>query len=535
MKWLAGLGTAIVAAAAVAAVAAIPEPTQPRVSTVEAVEASTDAAASQPLAPGASASALVGPASETTQPDAGALEATGTVAAPTDEKPGEGDGEFGDGEFQNDGTSSTSSSTSSTSTTAPKSSSGKSTTPTTTPVPSGTTPPPPAPPPPATSGPVVISPKPTGGITSLVIAEDTMIKTGMVLRAGDSIEFRNGARLMFGPGGFADWQGTVTSTWSNDGKTQNLERDIEIFGSGDIMFMKGSLPSTIRFVEVDLQPKQELAHYPLHWHHAGTSVSGTLVEGVVVKNSTNRAFVPHASTGITFKDTIATNIQGDAYWWDRPPFQSEDESENSHNIVFDHALADGVRNHFTDDRGYRLSAFFLGAGTGNVVRNSVALNVKPSHPNNCAGFVWPETHHSQPTSWGFLNNASFHSACNGIFTWQNDGEEHIIDGFRGDGIEHGAYKNVYDYRNVDVSFVKVHALGWTINGGSIGHVQVQGHTLAGGPVVFSNLTIGSFAVNNGGRDNPGTYVLNNTNLSCGDIVYQSVKPGTRVVIDGKDC
>ena len=254
----------------------------------------------------------------------------------------------------------------------------------------------------------------------------------------------------------------------------------------------------------------------------------------MVKNSTNRAYVPHGSTGITFKDTIAKNIQGDAYWWDPPPFQSEDRADNLHNIVFDHALADGVTSHFGDNRGFRLSAFALGAGTGNVVKNSVARNVTASHPKNCSGFSWPEIHHRQPLSWTFQKNASFGSACNGIFVWQNNGQVHIIDGFRGDGIEHGAYLNDYDYKNMNVDFVVVHALSWSIDGGSIGQVHVKRHTLAGSPIVFSNVTIGSFVIinaNNSGTT-PGTYVLNNT---YGDIVYESVVPGTRVVVDGKDC
>ncbi|MCZ6462636.1 MAG: hypothetical protein O6705_10470, partial [Actinobacteria bacterium] len=53
---------------------------------------------------------------------------------------------------------------------------------------------------------------------------DTTIETTFVLRPGDSVVLLNGACLCFGPGGSADWQGTPTSTWSNEGNTQNLER-----------------------------------------------------------------------------------------------------------------------------------------------------------------------------------------------------------------------------------------------------------------------------------------------------------------------
>ena len=117
-----------------------------------------------------------------------------------------------------------------------------------------------------------------------VFDRDTTITTTLTLRPGDSVELRNGACLCFGPGGSADWKGTETSTWSNDGTTQNLERDIEITGDGHIRFEHGSGKSTIRFVEIDLRPPQEVGKYPLHWHHVGNGSRGTLVEGVVIKN-----------------------------------------------------------------------------------------------------------------------------------------------------------------------------------------------------------------------------------------------------------
>ena len=106
-----------------------------------------------------------------------------------------------------------------------------------------------------------------------VFDRDTTLTAGFVLRPGDSVELRDGARLSFGPGGFADWQGTPTQTWSDDGAVQNLVRDINVFGWGDIRFEAGSLPSTIRFVNVNLQPLSTLGHYPLHWHH-GIRIQG---------------------------------------------------------------------------------------------------------------------------------------------------------------------------------------------------------------------------------------------------------------------
>jgi hypothetical protein len=365
-----------------------------------------------------------------------------------------------------------------------------------------------------------------------VFDKDTTINCRFVLRPGDSIVLLNGACLCFGPGGSADWQGTPTSTWSDDGNTQNLERDIEITGNGHIRFETGSGVSTIRYVEIDLQPPVERAKYPLHWHHAGEGSRGTVVEGVVVKNSTNRAFVPHASHGITFRDTIAMNIDGDAYWWD-PPSPSGNESNNSNNITYDHALADGVTPS-PGDKGHRLAAFRLGSGSGNTVIDSVAMNVVGG--KEASGFQWPE-HVAGPRSWRFENNTAHHNSANGIFVWQNSSIDHLIDGYRGyangnSDIDHGAYKNIYAYRDVTVDHVEVHALGWSVIGGTIGTIETRKHRLDGSPVTFSGVAVGRLIVDNAGGF-PGHYVFTNTGLSFNNVTVKSAEPGTRVSIDGK--
>ncbi len=374
----------------------------------------------------------------------------------------------------------------------------------------------------------------TPGGTELVIAVDTEINGPLVLRAGDSIVFRNGAELTCGPGCFFDFQGTPTTTWSNDGLTQNLERDIEITGNGYIEWIAGSLPAVLRYVEIEVNPGTCMGCYPLHWHLNGNGSRGTLVEGVVIKNSTNHAFVPHGSHGITFRDTIAKNTAGEPYWWNPPAFQSGDHSNNTNDVLWDHALADGVTNAPGDPRGFRLSAFQRGEGHDNSVINSVARNVNPTHPKNCSGFHWPE---AQGATWGFKNNASFGSSCNGIFVWQNNNLVHIIDGFRGDGIEQGAYKNRYDYRNVDVDFVISHAVGWSIIGGSLGDINIRRQTILGNPVRFTDVLIDSFVMDNASNNGntPATFILTNTNILCADIVYRSVVPGTRIIINGITC
>ena len=356
----------------------------------------------------------------------------------------------------------------------------------------------------------------------------------LTLRPGDRIEFTGGAQLMINAG-TVDWQGTSTSTWSNDGLTFNLDRDIELAGSGSVMVMDGARgPHTIRFVEFDLRPAPEVGHYPLHFHFNGDDSRGSLVEGTVVKNSTNRAYVPHASHGITFRDTIAYNIAGAAYWWDPPAFQSTDTTNNSNDIVYERALAHTVTNAVGDNRGFRLSAFELGAGRDNTVRDSVARNVRPSHVKDCAGFGWPELSHRQPRVWTFENNASFDSACHGFFVWQNAGVEHLVDRPRGDGISHGAYGNSYRYTNVDVDYVIGHAVGWSIEGGDMGDFTAVRSQFAG-TVRFSDVTVDSITIDNaedGGRQAVIYEFVNATGINPADIVWERVVPGTQVVWNG---
>lgn len=366
---------------------------------------------------------------------------------------------------------------------------------------------------------------------------DIMVNGGtLVARPGVDLN-GNGYQIMFMNGGKADFQGSKTSTWSGSGSNANLSRDINFRNLRRIMFHQGAGKSTLRYFRVSDSGGPNLGDYSIHFHLNGNTTRGTLVEGVVVTGSKNHAFVPHGSHGITFRDTIAKNGRCAAYWWDQPDFQSTSQVNNSNDILYDHVLADGVTNCPGDSRGFRLSAIELGAGKGNTVRNSVARNINPSHQKDCAGFLWPELHSNQPSSWTFTNNATYNSACNGIFVWQNDSEKHVINGFKGDGIDHGAYLNRYEYRNVDVDFIEIHAVGWSVTGGSADVVTAFRHTLDGGPVVFKNVSIGRFIVNNtvDGGTMPATYQLDNTGLSCGDIEYQSVVPGTKVIINGSEC
>ena len=366
----------------------------------------------------------------------------------------------------------------------------------------------------------------------------------LVARSGVDLE-GNGNQIMFMNGGKADFQGTPTSTWSGNGSNQNLKRDINFNNLGRIMFHMGAGPSTLKYFTVSNSGTSAIGDYPLHWHLNGNSTRGTIVEGVVVVNGKHHAFVPHGSHGITFRETIAKTTKGDAYWWD-PPGTNESCSlkrhctlDNSNNITYDRALADGVTNAPGDNRGWRLAGFNLGAGSGNVIRNSLAINVAASHVKDCSGFHWPgkANHNDGGNVWFFSSNRAINpSGCHGIFVWQNDGNKHVVEGFSGSGIDHGAYTNLYEYRNVQVPYMNVHAAGVSVIGGRIDTVFAKRHRNDRTPTAeFRDVSIGRFVIQNGKGEVPGTYVLVNTGLTCEDIQVESIVSGTKVTVDGEEC
>ena len=193
--------------------------------------------------------------------------------------------------------------------------------------------------------------------------------------------------------------------------------------------------------------------YGLHFHHSMDGSRGTIVEGVVVRDTGNHAFVPHASHGITLQDTISYNTFDDAYWWDSPPCKhcgAEEYVNDTHDLLIDHAVAAIVRVYPTF-RGTRLTGFTLKQGNDLTltIRNSVAVGVRGNA--DASGYGWPEFAHAV---WVFEDNVSHNNKVDGFFVWQNDSLQHIVRdsvSYHNDaaGIDHGAYGNGYQYIDVD--------------------------------------------------------------------------------------
>jgi hypothetical protein len=289
----------------------------------------------------------------------------------------------------------------------------------------------------------------------------------------------------------------VDGRWTAE--VMNLTRNVRVEGTPNgrahVLFLHTHGAQHLRNVQLrHMGPRQETTEtylrggqrvpittgvtgrYPLHFHHNGAGSAGTMVENVVVRDSGHRAFVPHASDGITFRGTIAHEVWDEPYWHDRRTGCCGRHAvwqPGPVDLTYDRAIASLVRVD-PPHRGTRLSGFELGHGRNLTIRDSVAVGIQGN--KHAAGFSWPEGIFAESGStefadhWTFENNIAHNSKMNGIFVWQNTGDpRHVItntdlyhNGYS--GIVHGAYGNAYSYRSMRlfgnrVSGLELHAQG----------------------------------------------------------------------------
>jgi hypothetical protein len=248
--------------------------------------------------------------------------------------------------------------------------------------------------------------------------------------------------------------------------------------------------------------KGVLGRYAFHFHLNGQGSRGSLVENVVIHDAGNHAFVPHGSHGIILRRCVSHNTWDDAFWWD-PGFENR-----TNDTRLEGCLASKVR---VDPpfRGGRLTGFNLGQGAGNRITDCVVVGVRGN--GDSAGFIWPERPNGKEGIWFFQNNLDHNNKRNGIFTWQNTGQLHLVEKFAlyhngANGIEHGAYSNPYFYRDAILygnghAGIQLHATstggrqlkfkGIEIDGANISKygVEVIGHAAVGGqPTWIENCT-----------------------------------------------
>ncbi|MGQ0670205.1 MAG: G8 domain-containing protein [Actinomycetota bacterium] len=181
-----------------------------------------------------------------------------------------------------------------------------------------------------------------------------------------------------------------------------------------------------------------LGRYGFHFHMA-EGQSGTVADGVVVRDAGNHAFVTHMSDGLTLRNCVSHNTHDEAFWWNL--------GDDTNNITWDQCVASQVQVP-RGTPGYYLTAFLLGAGLGNTVRNCVAVGVQGV--KNANGFQWPTQKNAGV--WTSEDCVAHNNKVNGIFVWQTDGDPHEVLRFTvynngGVGAYHGSYLNSYLYKD----------------------------------------------------------------------------------------
>ncbi len=247
----------------------------------------------------------------------------------------------------------------------------------------------------------------------------------------------------------------------------NLNRNVRIEGTPSgrsHIFIHSSRPQTVKNVAIrHMGPRQPgdaehptvgvMGRYGLHFHECGRSSRGSRVTGVVVRDCGNHCFVAHNSHGVTFRNCISYDTWDDPYWWDPnvPGTESRLNPENfSNGITYDRCVAALARPD-PPLSGSRMAAFWLGTSTidnSDKCVGSVAVGIQSA--SEASGFHWPEGNEGV---WVMQDCVAHNNRVDGIFTWQNTPRLHVIDRFTAyrngkAGIEHGAYGNVYVYRDV---------------------------------------------------------------------------------------
>jgi hypothetical protein len=191
--------------------------------------------------------------------------------------------------------------------------------------------------------------------------------------------------------------------------------------------------------------KPIVGRYGLHFHQMGGASRGSILKGVVVRESGNHAFVTHHSHGVTFRDCVTHDTFEDAYWWDPSPHGEADHAPPTEDVLYERCVASMIRADPPTDGHFRLAGFALGARKGNVIRDCVAVGVQGG--GDSSGFVWPEF---SSGLWKFENCLAHNNRSNGITVWQTNNLPHVVSGFTayhngGFGIRQGQYVNVFHY------------------------------------------------------------------------------------------
>lgn len=182
-----------------------------------------------------------------------------------------------------------------------------------------------------------------------------------------------------------------------------------------------------------------LGRYALHFHSCQDGSRGSIVEGVAIHDIGSKAFVPHASHGVTFRDCIAHNGWNELYWWD--------QTDRTFDNVYERCVASLSTPE--DLRGYRNAGVNMSPGFNCKFVDSAIFGVKGRV--SASGLLWPEANSGL---WETHGNVIHNNETCGIFVWQNTERPHFVSDtfiYRCPvGVKNGAYLNSYRYERVTV-------------------------------------------------------------------------------------
>lgn len=243
--------------------------------------------------------------------------------------------------------------------------------------------------------------------------------------------------------------------------------------------------ATLRYMGPRKGGAKVLGRWPLHLHHCGEGSRGVALDGLVVSDTGSHAFAVHESHGITLRNSIAYNVEEHAFWWD--------SGDSTNDAVWESCVAARVKT--TD---FSVSGFYLGKGTGNIIRDCVAIGAEGA---SGAGIMSPaKVDNGTWTIEDCLAHNNRHAGFKAyINTDHTDSKvvSRLVAYHNRAGIDHGAYLNSFLYE------------GCTLFGNVNGGVQLravsnsQGLRFVG--TTFDGAGLAAHGVVNANHVSPGQY------------------------------
>lgn len=249
----------------------------------------------------------------------------------------------------------------------------------------------------------------------------------------------------------------INNRWTAE--VGNLTRNVRIEGTAagrSHIFIRSTSPQVIKNVAFRyLGPRKDqnsdrisdliLGRYGIHFHHCDDGSDGSVVDGCVMRDLGNHAYVPHVSNGIEFRDNIAYNCTETPFWWDLP--DATHRTTWVHNLVIQPSFIFHSMDFDTPgSQELGVHGFVLGMGDDNRCDSNVVAGQKSDATINAA-YDWEEM--PIESAWIFKGN-TVHNSDIGIRSWQNNGKNHVLEQTEiyncGTGVLHGAYVNNYTYQ-----------------------------------------------------------------------------------------